>query len=74
MEGVQGLLRLCVEERQPFLGTVVELLLHHKGGGHFLPLVHGLVGDEAVHLGTQGDGLDDGGHDEMKDGVREFRL
>ena len=74
VEGVQGLLRLCVEKRQPFLGAVVELLLHHKGGGHFLPLVHGLVGDEAVHLGTQGDGLDDGGYDEMEDGVREFRL
>ena len=66
---LQGLLGIVCKEGQRLLGVVVEFLLHREANGDVAPLVHLAADDEAVHLGTQDEGLADGGADEMEEGV-----
>ena len=74
MHVLHGELILAVEEGQRLRTLVGELLFHHEGGGHLVALIEVAVDDEAVQLGPQGDGLEQGGHHQVEHGVGEVRL
>ena len=70
----QGVVLPAVQESQRLGALVGELLFHHEGGGHLVALIEVAVDDEAVQLGPQGDGLEQGGHHQVEHGVGEVRL
>ena len=54
--------------------VVRENFLDREGGGYLVALVHGAVGDEAVHLGPQGNDFQYRSHHHLKQIVPILRI
>ena len=71
VQGIHRLLILGVDKGQRLAAVIAEFLFDDEGGRHLVALVKVAVGDKAVQLGTQGDGLDERRGDDMEHGVGE---
>ena len=74
MNGVDGVAALGVDVRQRLAAIVGKFLFHGEGRGDLVALVHGLVGDKAVHFRPQGDDLQHGGDHHLKEIVFVVRV
>ena len=60
-----------MDKGQRLAAVIAEFLFDDKGGRHLVALVKVAVGDKAVQLGAQGDGLDERRGDDVEHGVGE---
>ena len=74
MNGVDGVGALGVDISQRLAAVVGKFLFHGEGRGDLIALIHGLVGNEAVHLRPQGDDLQQDGDHHLKEIVFVVRV
>ena len=74
MDGIHCVAFLGAHKGQRLRAVVGELLFYYKGGRNIIALIHVAVGDEAVHLGPQGQRFYQRGHNYMKHGVGQIGL
>ena len=74
MNGVDGVGALGVDISQRLAAVVGKFLFHGEGRGDLIALIHGLVGNEAVHLRPQGDDLQHDGDHHLKEIVFVVRV
>ena len=74
MQGVQRFAVLGMDKGQRFAAVITELLFDDKGSGHFIALVKVAVGDKAVQLRPQRNGLNKRRSDDMEHGIGEKLL
>lgn len=74
MDGVQGILGLGMDEGQRLRPLVRKELLDHEGGGDLVALIEIAVGDEPVHLGPKGDGLEQRRHNQLEQVILILRI
>lgn len=74
MERIERAVIRRMDDRQRLRRSVGKLLFDHKGRRDLVALVEILVGDEAVELRAQRDGLDEGCHNEVEHRVGELRF
>ena len=74
VDAVQAVLGRGVDEGQALLRRVGELLFDDEGGGDLVALIGVPVGDEAVQLGAQGDGLQRRRHQKLEQAVVIVRV